>query len=858
MSDAARWKTVRALFDEVVELEGDDRTTRISALRQDDPTLAAELESLLAWDARPQGPLDLGVAALANTHDADPDALIGSALGSWRVVGIIGRGGMGVVYRAERADAAFRMSAAIKVVRANGVRRDVLRRFVQERETLAALDHPHIARLLDGGATPQGEPYLVMELVDGIPIDRYCDEHQLSIEARLDLFRTVCDAVRYAHQALVVHRDIKPDNILVTRDGSPKLLDFGVAKLLTQDERSGATDELASTWLLTPEYASPEQLGGRPVTTTADVYSLGVLLSVLLTGRRPYVLSGRSAAALRAQLDDLSPNSPSVNALEGPDAAARAAARQTTPARLAARLMGDLDAIVCKALEAAPVRRYGSVDQLASDLERHRTLRPVDARAHSLPYVLGRLARRHRTALSAAAATLVLLLAAMAAIVWQARIAAEARGRAERRFADVRRLAQSFIFDVHDAIVNVPGTTEARAVMIRTAVSYLDSLAREAADDRVLQRELAAAYVKVGDAQGHPTSANLGDSAGARASYERAIAIAGALLAQGADPDATRTLARAHRQLADVLAWGGEQQTALDHAQRSRQFYIEQAARRGATIEDRLQAAIGEIKLGDLLGNPNLPNLGRPADVPPRYEAALTMLQRLSNDAPQHERVRRYYGLVFERLGTMAETRQDWIAAEQAYRSSFAIRSALAADVRMHTDIQRDLAIAYEKLGNVHRARGEARAAIENYRGALAQFSRLADADPSNAIATRSASIGRENLAAALLESDGGAEARRLLYTALTTYRNLSERDPENAQTRCDRRRVSQRLGDLTVGPSATAADRREACALWQESDDVGRELRARGATACLTDSDVRNLRASLTTCPSRQEPSVR
>jgi eukaryotic-like serine/threonine-protein kinase len=857
MSEAARWQAVRALFDEAVDLEGDARAQRLARLRAESPALAADVESLLEWDARPRGPLDIGLAPFTPAAD-DADALIGRELGAWRIVDVIGRGGMGVVYRAERADAAFRMPAAIKVVRSGGSSHEIFRRFVQERETLAALDHPNIARLLDGGTTPQGQPYLVMELVDGVPIDRYCDERKLTIDARLDLFRLVCDAVRYAHQALVVHRDIKPDNILVTRDGTPKLLDFGVAKLLSQDERPSSPDELAASWLLTPEYASPEQIRGRQVTTTADVYSLGVLLYVLLTGERPYVLSGRTPAALQAQLDDVTPGRPSAVATSGPNSLQRAVERSTTPARLAARLDGDLDAIVARALEPGPTSRYGSVDQLAGELERHRTLRPIDARAHELPYVLGRLARRHRAALSVAAAVLVLLVAAMAAIAWQARIAAEARSRAERRFADVRRLAQSFIFDVHDAIVNVPGTTEARGVMIRTAVSYLDSLAREAADDRSLQRELAAAYVKVGDAQGHPTSANLGDSAGARASYQRAIAIAESLSSSAVDLEATRTLARAHRQLADVLAWGGDQATALGHAQRSRQFYVDNARRTGATIEDQLQAAIGDIKLGDLFGNPNLPNLGRSADAVARYEEALTALRRLAAAAPRQERVRRYFGLVFERLGTMAETRQDWTAAEAAYRESFAIRSALAADVKVHHDIQRDLAVAFEKLGNVQRARNDTRASIESYRGALAQFERLADADSSNALAIRSVGVSREKLADALLTSGRPDEARTLLYAALTAYRNLGERDPENVQTRCDRRRVSQWLGNITNTPRATAAERREACALWRESDDVSRELRARGATGCLAEGDLQSLRTSLTGCASSREPSVR
>ena len=249
--------------------------------------------------------------------------LIGKSVGPWRILDVVGSGGMGVVYRAERADAAFRRHAALKVVRPGPDSPQIIERFQLERETLAALDHPNIARLMDGGTTADGQPFFVMELVDGEPIDRYCDDHRLSIDERLDLFRKVCAGVQYAHENLVVHRDIKPDNILVTKDGVPKLLDFGVAKLLSRD---GAQPEdpaaTAATWMMTPDYASPEQVSGRPSTTATDVYSLGVLLHVLLTGARPYTLTGTTPADIEKQLLEFTLIPPSERAVSSPESEA--------------------------------------------------------------------------------------------------------------------------------------------------------------------------------------------------------------------------------------------------------------------------------------------------------------------------------------------------------------------------------------------------------------------------------------------------------------------------------------------------------------------------------------------------------
>jgi hypothetical protein len=496
VSNAASWADAKRVFEAALDRPEVERAAFVEQACGGNTALLEEVRSLLAWHKGSTGFLETPAARLPDTSAATTTAigLIGKSIGAWRILDVVGSGGMGVVYRAERADAAFRRHAALKVVRPGPDSPQIIERFRLERETLAALDHPNIARLMDGGTTPDGQPFLVMELVDGEPIDRYCDERRLSIDERLDLFRKVCAGVQYAHENLVVHRDIKPDNILVTKDGVPKLLDFGVAKILSRDaalpEDPAAT---SATWAMTPDYASPERVSGRPSTTATDVYSLGVLLHVLLTGARPYTLTGTTPAAIEKQLLEFTLIPPSERAVSSPDSEERAARRGLNSLKLARRLTGDLDAIILRALGRLPASRYSSVEQLAEDVARHRANYPVHARGRTAGYATRLFMRRHRAAIAVAALLAVVIIGGIAAVLWQAAAAADARRRAERRFNDVRALAGSFIFDVYDAIDDVPGTTPARTLIVQRAVQYLESLADEAAGDAGLQRELAQA-----------------------------------------------------------------------------------------------------------------------------------------------------------------------------------------------------------------------------------------------------------------------------------------------------------------------------------------------------------------------------
>ncbi|MGH7784186.1 MAG: serine/threonine protein kinase, partial [Candidatus Binatia bacterium] len=405
----------------------------------------------------------------------------------------------------------------------------VLKRFVMERQILAQLQHPNIANLLDGGTTMEGLPYFVMEYVEGEPITKFCDSHAFTTDQRLELFRKVCSAMSYAHQNLIVHRDIKPSNILVTEDGTPKLLDFGIAKMLHPNWDLDTHEATATMFrVMTPEYASPEQMRGLAITTASDVYSLGVVLYELLCGERPYKVDGRMPEEIAQIVLTVEPIKPS-SVVNNP----RPMTNQTSigntegqntgvpkpigiPHSAIRDLEGDLDNIILKALAKEPERRYQSVQEFSEDIRRHLVGLPVTASADTLSYRIGKFVRRHRAGVFVGGLLFVTLAAATALTSWQAVVARHERDRAEMRFNQVRKLANTVLFDYHDRIKEMPGATEVRQKMVTDSLNYLDDLAAEGPASPDLMRELAAAYRKVGDIQGDVSvGGNLGNSGAA-------------------------------------------------------------------------------------------------------------------------------------------------------------------------------------------------------------------------------------------------------------------------------------------------------------------------------------------------------
>ncbi|MFL6292911.1 MAG: tetratricopeptide repeat protein [Thermoanaerobaculia bacterium] len=473
-----RWREIEAIFDEVAALPAGERADRLARRCGGDEELRWEVESLLAADAADGDFLEQPPVAPAAPP---PPPARGRRFGPYSVERQLGEGGMSTVYLAVRADEEYRRQVAVKVFAYGAERADLVERFRAERQILASLDHPNIAGLLDGGTTGDGLPYLVMEYVDGIPIDRYCDERRLSVGERIDLFRQVCAAVQHAHRNLVVHRDIKPSNILVTADGVPHLLDFGIAKLLGGSALPWpAAATTTGQRLMTPHYASPEQVEGAPITTASDVYSLGVLLYVLLAGRLPYRLDVQRVGALEQAVVEQQPERPS----------AAVASR-----KLAGQLAGDLDNVVLMALRKEPALRYASVELLAEDLRRHRTGLPVLARPATVGYRMGKFVRRHRLGVGAAAFLALVILGLAASMTVQAVRLARQRDEIRRERDKAVRVAALLeeIFSTADPNRAHGETVTARELLDRGAAWTTTELA----DQPEVQATLAATIGRV-------------------------------------------------------------------------------------------------------------------------------------------------------------------------------------------------------------------------------------------------------------------------------------------------------------------------------------------------------------------------
>jgi eukaryotic-like serine/threonine-protein kinase len=736
-------KQALEIVDKALEISQEERSTYLDSVCQDS-SLRQYVESLLGSyrqaDDFLREPALITHASVLEKGSLDP--WLGCRLGPYQLIEEIGQGGMGTVYRAVRADDQYQKQVAIKLIRTGFDTRSALARFRSERQILATLEHPNIARLLDGGAADDGSPYFVMELVEGIPIHEYCDVHKLSVTERLRLFRTVCSAVQYAHQNLVIHRDLKPVNILVTSEGVPKLLDFGIAKIL--DAKSfGAEVEptIEFSRMLTPEYASPEQMRGDAIGTGSDIYSLGVVLYALLTGHRPYKLEGLSPEAMRQAVCETEPVRPSAavrftaeaNHLDRSDEVSMAesvsSAGDAKPDKLSRTLAGDLDNIVLKALQKERSRRYPSVEQFSEDIRRYMEALPVGARPDTLRYRAGKFVKRNKVPVAAAALLLLSLCGGLAATLWEAHIARGERAKAERRFNDVREVANSLMFEIHDSIKDLPGSTPARKLLVDRSLRYLDNLSREASGDASLQRELAAAYEKVGDVQGSPYFANLGDTAGALASYRKAALILGTL--SRSDPE---NVSLKWDLYSNYLATGACLRATDDFP--------------GALASVRKALQISESLLSK------------------------------STDASTQDRAADayyYFGWVLRATG-------DLPGALQSFRRAAAIRtSAQPTKGPQSTSLRTHLARDYSGASMVLALQGQLGAAIDVLRQSTKLLEDLSAEDPTNAAVRGLLADSYQFLGADLKDSGDLPHGLQYLRKARAIYKTLSQADPQDA-----------------------------------------------------------------------------
>ncbi len=791
------FRRAKEIFQAALERPAGGRASFVEAASAGDPDVMAEVASLLAVAADAGGFLDEARLPALPRHEGLEGAAVPALpverrrIGPYTILREIGRGGMGSVFLAERSDREYRGLVALKLVK-RGMDTDfILQRFRSERQILASLNHPNIARLLDGGTTDDGLPYFVMEYIEGEHLTDYCRERQLPLRNRIELFRTVCSAVQFAHRNLIVHRDIKPSNLLVTPDGVPKLLDFGLAKVL-DTERSGESSyrTIAGIGIFTPEYASPEQVRTEAVTTASDVYSLGVVLYELLAGIHPYRRPETDPAALIEAILDREPAAPSATASSIGDAA-RARA-----------LEGDLDTILLTALRKEPERRYSTVEKLSADLGRYLEGLPVSARPDTLVYRAGKFVHRHRVGVAAALLVVLSLVGGLSAALWQARAARREKAFAEKRFDEVRKLAGTVLFELHDAIKPLPGSTPARALLVTTALDYLNELAEDAGGDRKLLRELASAYVRVGDVQGGLGTGSLGDTAGAITSYRRALAIGEALCAAPHADAADRTaLAEASERTSDVLWLTGDFPGSLEAARRAiaigEQLLAESPrdARRQARLaralhvlsealeetrdfaeavdasrrEVRLLEELSLAKPGDAaarsrvlvgrigLGYALLLN-GETAGAIGTLEEAAGMSRSLLAEAPENAEYHRIQAFVLMDLGQAQAAAKLWIPAVDAFIESRTVfEKILAADPR-NANIRRNHASVCSKLGSALVGAGRRAEGLRVQREAIAMLARVCEEDSGNAAARKEKGEAVERLSGSLTATKGTKE----------------------------------------------------------------------------------------------------
>ena len=787
------WQRVEELFLSALESEPGARGAHLDAACGGDSRLRAEVESLLASHERAGEFLEAPAAALApGLLDGVSAPPAGRHVGRYRIERELGRGGMGTVYLARRADDEYEKQVAIKLVRGGPADRVLLQRFLGERQILADLDHPNIARLIDGGATDDGAPFIVMDYIEGVPIDEFCDREKLSTTARLRLFREVCAAVEYAHRHLIVHRDIKPSNILVTADGTPKLLDFGIAKLLGPGP--GAETATAAR-PLTPQYASPEQVRGGSMTTATDVYSLGVLLYKLLTGRLPYNFKTLLPAEVERVICETEPERPSAAVTRprpqtaGDGAAAGgltpeavAGARGEPPDELRRRLKGDLDAIVLTAMRKEPERRYASAGQLAEDIRRHLEGRPVLAHADTFRYRAAKFVRRHRAAAAAAALVVLTLVGGIVATAWQARrateqarIASEQRDRARRRFDDVRQLSNALLSDIAPKIERLEGSTAARQALVAQSLKYLDSLAGESADDVVLQAELAAAYEQVGVLQGDSRKPSLSDFRGAIVSLEKAQQIRRRLLEINPDDAENRRLLADNLRL---LALRRMTQRDVDGGFRDSaealRIYETLVAERPGSLE--LERTFLEAQTEDAT---SYINRGRDAEAIPPLQRAAARLEELRRAHPADTETERILGKCLMSLGVALSWGGRQPEAEAEMARAVSIAESLAARFPNDTNLKQDLWKFYEAASGIYEEVDDARS-FEICEKSRRVVEEIIAADPANAQARHnlSKSFARLGITAANLGKP--VEALGFLERSMAIVLELQGKDPLN------------------------------------------------------------------------------
>ena len=774
MSLSQREQQVAELVKSALECAPEKRAEFLDESCQGDDGIRAEVDSFLQFQDEASQFIEQGALHVAaETIARDPELPSLRQIEGYQIISRIGVGGMGEVYLAQETK--LRRKVALKLVRAGMDTAEIVTRFRHEEQILASLNHPNIAQLYGAGVAVGDIPYFEMEYVAGTRIDEYCNAQALSTAARLQLFRKVCAAVHYAHQRLVIHRDLKPSNILVTSDGEPKLLDFGIAKLV--EGQDGFTQMQTLPGAMTPDYASPEQIRGEAMTTSSDVYSLGVLLYEILTGRRPYRLKTRSAAEIAHAITDQEPERPST-------AIAKGAGNSKTQTPNPKLLRDDIDNVVLMALRKEPQRRYASVEQFSEDIRRHLEGRPVIAHKNTIAYRATKFVKRQKLAVAAALLILTTLVAAVILTTRQQR-------RAERRFNDVRQLSNALLFEIAPRIERLEGSTDAREALVRRALEYLDSLGQESADDAQLQGELAAAYEKVGEIQGAPRKPNLSDFSGAIASYEKAQVIRRRWLEKNpADPEARRRLAANLHELSSIRFWTGDIAGSLRDGDISLKLYETLVAEQPTAIELKLALIESTLEYASILFEKQ-----QFAQTYPYLRTALASLEAIRRARPGDREVLHLLGLGHTQFGVSLSWGGKQAEGESEMMKALAIREPLVQQHPNDAIVRHGLWLTYLQASSVYEEVNPA-LSEEFALKALRLVSETVEKDAFNTQARQSLAQSHSKLAASFINAKKPSEAIKHSEKALEILAELERNEPRNITYK---RRIGvgyTRLGD--------------------------------------------------------------
>lgn len=809
--DRDDWEQIKDLFAEAIELPPDSRLQFVKERTNGKDDLFSEVASLLNASAEPDNLIERNAIDLSSKIGTTLPDYTERHFGNYRIIRELGTGGMGSVFLAERDDGEFKMLVALKIVKQSVADTEIIARFRRERQILADLKHPNIAVLYDGGISEKGEPFLAMEYVDGQTFIEYCDSQRLSTEERLRLFIKVCSAVAYAHRNLVVHRDIKPSNILVNADGEPKLLDFGLAKAFESDSSTTQTALRA----FTPAYASPEQIMGKPVATASDQYSLGVVLFELLSGSKPFAFEGKGIDEIIKTIGSSEAPIPSVVAssrkFDGHDSS------------ILFSVAKDLDNITLKALRKEPERRYPSVDAFAEDIERYLNGLPVSARPATLGYLASRFIQRNKITVAAAAIVLIAVVAGLAVSIWQGSVARRERDRAERRFQEVRQLSNSLLFEIAPKIERLPGSTEARELLVIRALSYLDNLANESRNDPSILAELASAYEKIGDLQGNIDKPNLSDYSGAISSFEKARTIRESL---PADAENQLRLAQGLRVASSIRNRQNDVKGALGDADRANMIYKGLLAETPDSSAVRMASIQAEIEHGQIFAANN--QFGESI---PRFQSAINELKNLD----QRERSTRILSAKsFAYLGNALSWDGQQPEAESEMAKAIASADSLISELPGDSEIQAAVWQVYTLASSIYED-SQDQHSLELAQHALLIAQKASNADNADSQARYNLARAFSRVGIMFAKLNRLPEADTNLQSSQTIFDELIQREPRNIIYQRDLAKLHVRMGDT----SEKRRNMNDALAHFQRSAAIFESLAAGDKLNTLAQRDL-------------------